>query len=135
MHFVQAKGLLSKDNGINIYRGCSHGCIYCDSRSKCYGFTHRFEDIEAKVKGIIFFGIGVTLREGDREYFYHALDRHFPGMKQKYISTYGNSYNLPSLNEKKLVELIRSECKKAGIMCTVEDCFSYLHELPEKYVQ
>ena len=48
MHFVQAKGLLSKDNGINIYRGCSHGCIYCDSRSKCYGFTHRFEDIEVK---------------------------------------------------------------------------------------
>ena len=48
MHYVQAKGLLSKDNGINIYRGCSHGCIYCDSRSKCYGFTHKFEDIEVK---------------------------------------------------------------------------------------
>ena len=48
MHFVQAKGLLSKDNGINIYRGCSHGCIYCDSRSRCYGFTHAFEDIEVK---------------------------------------------------------------------------------------
>ena len=48
MHFVQAKGLLSKDNGMNIYRGCSHGCIYCDSRSKCYGFTHAFEDIEVK---------------------------------------------------------------------------------------
>ena len=283
MHFVQAKGLLSKDNGINIYRGCSHGCIYCDSRSKCYGFTHRFEDIEVKenapelleralkskrkrcmigtgamcdpylhveetlgltrkclslidkyeygvaihtkstrilrdmdilksinekaktvvqmtlttydeelcriiepnvsttkerfealmqfkeagiptmvwispilpfindtednilgilkycieaeVKGIIFFGMGVTLREGDREYFYHALDRNFPGMKHKYIGTYGNAYNLPSPNEKKLMEHIRNECIKAGIMCSVEDCFSYLHELPEKYVQ
>lgn len=283
MHFVQAKGLLSKNNGINIYRGCSHGCIYCDSRSKCYGFTHRFEDIEVKenapelleralkskrkrcmigtgamcdpylhaeetlgltrkclslidkyeygvaiqtkstrilrdmdilrsinekakavvqmtlttydeelcriiepnvsttkerfealmqfkeagiptmvwispilpfindtednilgilkycieaeVKGIIFFGMRVTLREGDREYFYHALDRHFPGMKHKYIGTYGNAYNLPSPNEKKLMEHIRNECIKAGIMCSVEDCFSYLHELPEKYVQ
>ena len=283
MHFVQANGLLSKDNGINIYRGCSHGCIYCDSRSKCYGFTHRFEDIEVKenapelleqalkskrkrcmigtgamcdpylhaeetlgltrkclslidkyeygvaiqtkstrilrdmdilrsinekakavvqmtlttydeelcriiepnvsttkerfealmqfkeagiptmvwispilpfindtednilgilkycieaeVKGIIFFGMGVTLREGDREYFYHALDRNFPGMKHKYIGTYGNAYNLPSPNEKKLMEHIRNECIKAGIMCSVEDCFSYLHELPEKYVQ
>ncbi|MBQ3515549.1 MAG: radical SAM protein [Lachnospiraceae bacterium] len=283
MHYVQAKGLLSKDNGINIYRGCSHGCIYCDSRSKCYGFTHKFEDIEVKenapelleqalkskrkrcmigtgamcdpylhaeetlgltrkclalidkyeygvsiltkssrilrdmdllesihkkakavvqmtlttydeelckiiepnvsttkerfetlmqfkkvgiptmvwlspilpfindtednirgileycreaeVKGIIFFGMGVTLREGDREYFYHALDRHFPGMKQKYISTYGNAYNLPSPNEKKLMQLVRNECKEAGIMCTVEECFSYLNELPEKYVQ
>ena len=48
MHFVQAKGILSKNNGMNIYRGCSHGCIYCDSRSKCYGFTHAFEDIEVK---------------------------------------------------------------------------------------
>ena len=48
MHFVQAKRLLSKDNGMNIYRGCSHGCIYCDSRSRCYGFTHAFEDIEVK---------------------------------------------------------------------------------------
>ena len=91
--------------------------------------------IEAEVKGIIFFGMGVTLREGDREYFYHALDRNFPGMKHKYIGTYGNAYNLPSPNEKKLMEHIRNECIKAGIMCSVEDCFAYLHELPEKYVQ
>ena len=48
MHFVQAKGILSQNNGMNIYRGCSHGCIYCDSRSKCYGFTHAFADIEVK---------------------------------------------------------------------------------------
>ena len=48
MHFVEAKGILSAGNGMNIYRGCSHGCIYCDSRSKCYGFTHEFEDIEVK---------------------------------------------------------------------------------------
>ena len=48
MHFVQAKGILSQNNGMNIYRGCSHGCIYCDSRSRCYGFTHSFEDIEVK---------------------------------------------------------------------------------------
>ena len=48
MHFVKAKGILSNNNGMNIYRGCSHGCIYCDSRSRCYGFTHEFEDIEVK---------------------------------------------------------------------------------------
>ncbi|MDD7637793.1 MAG: radical SAM protein, partial [Clostridiales bacterium] len=48
MHFVNAKGILSAQNGMNIYRGCTHGCIYCDSRSKCYGFTHVFEDIEVK---------------------------------------------------------------------------------------
>lgn len=47
MHFVNAKTILNSQ-GINIYRGCSHGCIYCDSRSKCYQFTHDFEDIEVK---------------------------------------------------------------------------------------
>ena len=49
MHFVEAKGILSSNNGMNIYRGCTHGCIYCDSRSKCYGFKHEFEDIEVKI--------------------------------------------------------------------------------------
>ena len=48
MHFVDAKGILSAENGMNIYRGCTHGCIYCDSRSLCYGFTHPFEDIVVK---------------------------------------------------------------------------------------
>ena len=48
MHFVKAKGILSSQNGMNLYRGCSHGCIYCDSRSKCYHMKHAFEDIEVK---------------------------------------------------------------------------------------
>ena len=48
MHFVEAKSLLSANNGMNLYRGCTHGCIYCDSRSKCYGMDHAFEDVEAK---------------------------------------------------------------------------------------
>ena len=48
MHFVNAKSLLTRWNGMNIYRGCSHGCVYCDSRSDCYQFTHPFEDIEVK---------------------------------------------------------------------------------------
>ena len=48
MHFVDAKGILSAKNGMNIYRGCSHGCIYCDSRSKCYQMKHDFEDIQIK---------------------------------------------------------------------------------------
>ena len=49
MHEVQAKGILSAQNGMNIYRGCSHGCIYCDARSACYQMDHPFEDIEVKV--------------------------------------------------------------------------------------
>ncbi|MBP0981866.1 MAG: radical SAM protein, partial [Oscillospiraceae bacterium] len=48
MHFVNAKGILSAQNGMNLYRGCSHGCIYCDSRSSCYNMQHDFEDIEVK---------------------------------------------------------------------------------------
>ena len=48
MHYKEAKAILSPHNGINIYRGCTHGCIYCDSRSKCYNMEHDFEDIEVK---------------------------------------------------------------------------------------
>ena len=48
MHFVKAKGILSSGNGMNLYRGCQHGCIYCDSRSLCYQMNHVFEDIEVK---------------------------------------------------------------------------------------
>ena len=48
MHMVQAKGILSAENGMNIYRGCTHGCIYCDSRSECYQMPHNFEDVEVK---------------------------------------------------------------------------------------
>ena len=283
MHFVQAKGILSKNNGMNIYRGCSHGCIYCDSRSKCYGFTHAFEDIEVKenapellekalrskrqkcmigtgamcdsylhieetlgltrkclelidryeygvaiqtksnrilrdldllqsinekakavvqmtlttydeelckkiepnvsttrqrfevlmeckkrgiptlvwmtpilpfindtednitailnecarvgVKGIINFGMGLTLREGDREYYYAALDRHFPRMKEQYIKQYGNAYELPSPNAKELMGLLQRICKEKGMLSTPDECFRFMHELPDKYRQ
>ena len=48
MHYKQYKAILSPQNGMNIYRGCSHGCIYCDSRSKCYQMEHDFEEIEVK---------------------------------------------------------------------------------------
>ena len=48
MHYINAKSILSSKNGMNVYRGCTHGCIYCDSRSECYGFSHDFEDIEVK---------------------------------------------------------------------------------------
>lgn len=52
MHYVKSKGILSTHNGINLYRGCSHGCIYCDSRSTCYHIEHEFEDIEVKENAI-----------------------------------------------------------------------------------
>lgn len=48
MHFTKVKGILSSKNGMNLFRGCTYGCIYCDSRSKCYQINHRFEDVEVK---------------------------------------------------------------------------------------
>jgi DNA repair photolyase len=49
MHFKEVKGILSSKNGMNISRGCIHGCIYCDARSKCYHIDHEFEDVEIKI--------------------------------------------------------------------------------------
>lgn len=283
MHKVKAKGILSAANGMNIYRGCQHGCIYCDARSKCYQMNHRFEDIEvkenaqellenalkrkrrkcmigtgamsdpyiplekelkltrrcleiinrygfgvtvqtksasvmrdidlftkindkskavlqmtlttadeslcriiepnvsvtkerfetlkafhengipsvvwfspflpfindtkenidgllkycidAKVRGIICFGIGLTLRDGDREYFYSRLDKHFPNMKERYIYTYGNSYQLTSSNNNILMNRISEVCRNHGIMFGVENVFSYLHKFESKAKQ
>ena len=282
MHFVEAKGLVHNKggyHGMNIYRGCTHGCIYCDSRSTCYQFTHAFEDIEVKknapellekelkskrskcmigtgsmsdpymhcetelritrrcleiiskygfglaiqtksdriledidlldeinkkakcvveitlttyddelcsvlepnvcntkrrievleemqkrgiptivwmtpilpfindteenvtkilsecvrcgVKGIINMGMGLTLREGDREYFYAALDKHFPGLKYRYIKTYGDAYEVPSPNASKLWKILRDTCKANGMLIDNE-CFEYMNDLPDK---
>ncbi len=283
MHRVNAKTLLSAQNGMNLYRGCQHGCIYCDSRSKCYQFTHDFEDIEIKanapelleralrskrkrcmigtgsmsdpymplerdiglmhqclelidryefgaavitksdlvlrdlellrsinakakavvqmtlttfdealcrviepnvcttrqrfetlctlrdngiptvvwlspvlpyindtrenlagilkyciragVKGIICFGMGLTLREGDREYYYAALDRHFPGLKSRYIKEFGNAYMLESPRQHELMRLFHAVCEKYGILHDNEQIFAYLQEFPERYEQ
>lgn len=280
VHFVKAKGILSSQNGMNIYRGCSHGCIYCDSRSKCYRFKHKFEDIEvkenalellkdalrrkrkkcmvgtgsmsdpyipleenlkytrkaleiieeygfgialqtksdrvlrdldilkrinekakavvqitlttadeklckiiepevcttekrfevlktlrdngiptvvwlcpvlpyindtreniesilnmcaeAKVRGIICFGMGLTLRDGSREYYYSQLDRHFPGLKERYIKEYGNRYEIPSPNSEKLMRLFHNTCEKNEIMHNNDQIFTYLHKFEEK---
>ena len=280
MHFVNAKGILSASNGMNLYRGCTHGCIYCDSRSACYRMEHAFEDVEVKqnapellekalrgkrkkgmiatgamcdpylpcekeleltkrcleiierhgfgvsvltksdlilrdlpllkrihekarcvvqmtltthaenlcrilepnvcvtkrrvevlktfqregiptvvwfcpvlpfindtqenvrgileacfeagVQGILSFGMGVTLREGDREYFYEKLDERFPGVKQKYIRTFGLSYECPSPRQKELYEIFDHECEKHGVMHTPDEIFAYLQAFPER---
>jgi DNA repair photolyase len=88
--------------------------------------------IEAGVKGIINFGMGLTLRDGNREYFYAALDRHFPGMKEKYIRTYGDSYGLMSPANGELMALFHRRCGSAGIMHGNEEIFNYLNTLESK---
>jgi hypothetical protein len=81
------------------------------------------------------FGIGVTLREGDREYFYAALDRHFPGLKQKYHQKYGNSYVVNSDHNDELMRIFYTECRKHGIVCDNDEIFRFMHTLPEETEQ
>lgn len=280
MHEVEAKHILSAQNGMNIYRGCSHGCIYCDARSTCYQMNHAFEDIEVKknapellesalrskrkkcvigtgamcdpylhiekelrltrrclelideygfglaiqtksdmilrdldllksinrkskcvvqmtlttydenlckivepnvcttarrievldimreegiptvvwmtpilpfindtqenilglleacrktqVYGIIIFQLGLTLRDGDRQYYYAKLDQHFPGMKERYKRVYGNAYELPVPEQKELMKLVRQKCHESGIVCDEAKIFRYMHEYEDK---
>jgi DNA repair photolyase len=66
---------------------------------------------EAGVKYIIPF-MGLTLREGSREYFYKQLDRSFPGVKEQYISRFGDSYNCNSPNANELYQILYKLLKK-----------------------
>ncbi len=57
MDYIPAKNIVIKTNNpgnwfgidynMNIYRGCCHGCIYCDSRSDCYRIDH-FDTVRVK---------------------------------------------------------------------------------------
>lgn len=280
MHFTQVKGILSSKNGMNLFRGCTNGCIYCDSRSKCYHMDHKFEDVEikenaiqllndclkrkrkkcmiglgsmtdpyisaelklqytkqaievinnygfgltlitkssnvirdldllkeindktkcviqmtlttydeglckivepnvsttrerfktllalrdagiptivwltpilpyindteenlmgilnyckeAKVKGIICFGMGLTLREGNREYFYSALEKSFPGLKSRYIKEFGDNYIVGSKNNNKLMKIFHEFCEKENIMHDNNEIFTYLQTFEER---
>ena len=86
---------------------------------------------DAGVRGILSFGMGMTLREGNREYYYDALDRHFPGLKERYIRTYGNAYELASPNTAKLTKIFHSFCRTHGILYRQNEIFAYLSELPD----
>jgi len=91
--------------------------------------------IKAGVHGILCFGFGLTLREGNREYFYSGLDGLFPGLKQKYIDTFGNSYVCNSPHNTQLMKLFRNTCRVNGIMHASKEIFNYLGEFDEKEKQ
>lgn len=63
---------------------------------------------------------GVTLRENQREFFYEQLDKTFPGVKEKYIKTYGNDYFCYPLNNN-LENVFKEECEKYGLFYKMED--------------
>ncbi len=93
--------------------------------------------VEAKVYGIINFGMGMTLREGSREYFYRQLDKLFPNMKERYIRAYGNQYELASPRSGSLMRLFHETCERNGIVHDNNQIFEYLNtfEQKEKHVQ
>lgn len=91
--------------------------------------------IETNVKGILCYEMGLTLREGNREYFYSKLDEHFPGLKEKYIENYGNDYSIPSPDNKKLMGIFKKRTSKAGILNDFNYIFPYLYDFPQDSYQ
>lgn len=89
---------------------------------------------EAGVCGVINYGMGLTLREGNREYFYKQLDRLFPGLKEKYIRTYGNRYVVESPNSGRLMEIFHRKCRENGMLHDNGEIFRYLRTFEEKGV-
>ena len=78
------------------------------------------------------FGIGLTLRDGNREYFYEQLDKLFPGLKERYIREYGNRYEVVSPNNAKLMEMFCERCDTHGIVRGNDEIFRYLQTFEEK---
>ena len=93
------------------------------------------ECVRVGVKGIVCYNMGLTLRDGDREYYYAALDKYFPGMKEKYRKRYGNAYELLSPNAGNLMKVLYGICSKNEILSKPEECFRYIQEFPDKYMQ
>ena len=82
--------------------------------------------VEAGVRGILCFGMGMTLREGNREYFYEKLDKHFPGTKEKYEKKYGNNYAVKSDNDRRLMAIFQETCKKHNILYDTGKVFEFM---------
>jgi DNA repair photolyase len=88
--------------------------------------------VKAEVRGIVNFGFGVTMREGNREYFYNQLDRLFPGLKQKYIRQFRKAYICGSPNSNRLSETLQEICARQGILYNSDAVLSYLREFEAK---
>lgn len=88
--------------------------------------------IETNVKGIICFNIGLTLRDGNQQYFYKKLDESFPGLKNRYIEKYGSNYVLESENNRQLMDLFYKKTAENNILNKPDDVFRYLRDFPNK---
>lgn len=65
--------------------------------------------------------IGMTLRDGSREYFYEALDKDFHGVKERYIRRYGTRYQCMSPKSKELLKIFKAKCKEYNLLYRMED--------------
>ncbi|MBR3113734.1 MAG: hypothetical protein IKH29_08540 [Methanobrevibacter sp.] len=91
--------------------------------------------IDTNVKGVLNLEMGLSLREGNREYFYKKLDENFPGLKDRYIDEFGDSNFIYSKNNRKLKGIIKDRCQRNGMLYKQEDIFDYVYEFPSNSVQ
>ena len=63
---------------------------------------------------------GMSMRDRQRAYFYEKLDGLFPGLKNRYIETYGDAYNCPSPNADALYQRFHVLCAEYGIATSVK---------------
>jgi len=64
---------------------------------------------------------GTTMRAGSRNYYYNRLDKHFPGLKDKYIAAYGDNYVCDSPKAKSLYRTFAGQCQKHNILFKMKD--------------
>lgn len=72
---------------------------------------------------------GVTLRDRQRTYYFKKLDQYYPGLKEKYLKTYGHRYECLSVHHKNLESILKRECQKYGLLYKMSDIIkAYKHE-------
>ena len=96
-----------------------------DTRENFEGIVSRAE--EAGV-GFIAPCPGMTLREGQREHFYAALDRDFPELKAQYQARYGNDYSCMIPDFQALKYYLGTLCHQAGIAVHMDDIVAYINQ-------
>lgn len=90
------------------------------------------EDTEENIKSIlkqandagaqfVYPGLGVTLRQNQRDYFLYHVNKLFPGMASRYIRRYGSRYSCGANNAKILHSLIAADCAKHGMLYRMAD--------------
>ena len=86
-----------------------------DRPEQVLSVVDRSADAGAK---FIYSGFGVTMRQGQREYFLRELDRAFPGehLSRRYLARYGDRYRCPSPRARELWEVFAARCRERGLL-------------------